>query len=41
MSISTSIAAWGIDTTSNEVAKEQIMSKKEYFIQKALQHLFL
>ena len=28
MSISTSIAAWGIDTTSNEVAKEQIMSKK-------------
>ena len=28
MSISTSIAAWGIDTTSNEVAKEQIMYKK-------------
>ena len=27
MSISTSIAAVGIDTTSNEVAKEQIMSK--------------
>ena len=27
MSISTSITAWGIDTTSNEVAKIQIMSK--------------